>query len=741
MRLFFIRCIACVLSFVLTACVAFAVPPQHQGVTAAPANAVLRRVMPQIASQFHLSLKPGNYQGKSDGFRITGTRGNIHVEAATTPTLLFGVNWYLKYVAHLNVSTDGSRLGAEGMVLPPPNAPIEKPALYPVRYALNENTDGYTTPYWDLARWQHEIDILALSGVNAVLIQRGADLVMYKAFRDVGYTDEAIRSWITHPAHQNWELMGNMCCFIEPISLELMERRAASARKIIGMLHAVGITPVLPGFYGVVPNDFAKHVPGAHVIVQARDWNGFTRPGWLDPRDPAFAKLAASFYKHQAEIFGDTTIYDMETFQEGGDAGGVPVNEGARAIQNALEKAHPGALWFMMAWDNNPQKALLEGVDRSKILIADIEQGRYPREDRDQEFMGARWLWGGLWEFGGRTTLGAPVYDYAVRMPRNAAKPGSKISGTALFTEGLDTNPYAFDLYTEMAWHKDPLDLESWTAQYAERRYGGDDPHAKRAWQILLHTAYSLRADGVRNHGERDSGPDSLFTAQPSLTVKRAAHFAPDALRYNAADLQPALTELLEVAPALRNTASYRYDLTDVARQVIANEGRRLLPEIKAAYEAKNSAQFHSLTAEWMRDMDLQDNLVGTNEYFLLGRWLSYLPPWEVTPSERSMVNYDARSILTTWGDRSASERELHEYASKDWAGLIRDYYIPRWQIFFASLDTAMKTNMPPAKIDWYAFGDKFNRSTKEYSAQPSGDTYAAAMRIAEALGVQPKSK
>ena len=80
-------------------------------------------------------------------------------------------------------------------------------------------------------------------------------------------------------------------------------------------------------------------------------------------------------------------------------------------------------------------------VDRSKILIADIEQGRIPRETRETDFKGARWLYGGLWEFGGRTTMGAPLYDYAQRMPPAAARAGSHVSGTALFTEGLDTNP------------------------------------------------------------------------------------------------------------------------------------------------------------------------------------------------------------------------------------------------------------------------------------------------------------
>ncbi len=252
--------------------------------------------------------------------------------------------------------------------------------------------------------------------------------------------------------------------------------------------------------------------------------------------------------------------------------------------------------------------------------------------------------------------MGAPLYDYAVRFPRMAKQPGSRISGTALFTEGMDTNPFAFDLYTEMAWHTEPVNLPSWTHKWAERRYGAVDPHADRAWQILLQTAYSYRADGDKNHGERDSSQESLFNSQPSLTATRASSWSPDVLRYNADDLKPALTELLEVAPALRSTATYQYDLVDVARQVMSNESRAMLPQIKAAYETRDKAAFAKLTAEWLHRMQLQNDLLQTNESFLLGRWLSYVPPWASSPAELARLNYDARSILTTWGDRHASE-------------------------------------------------------------------------------------
>jgi alpha-N-acetylglucosaminidase len=81
----------------------------HAESPTAPAEGVLQRLMPHLAPQFQLALVPK--PDHKDYFRITGTRGHIRVEAATQPTLLYGVNWYLKYVVHLQVSPNGLQLG------------------------------------------------------------------------------------------------------------------------------------------------------------------------------------------------------------------------------------------------------------------------------------------------------------------------------------------------------------------------------------------------------------------------------------------------------------------------------------------------------------------------------------------------------------------------------------------------------------------------------------------------------
>jgi alpha-N-acetylglucosaminidase len=291
-----------------------------------------------------------------------------------------------------------------------------------------------------------------------------------------------------------------------------------------------------------------------------------------------------------------------------------------------------------------------------------------------------------------------------------------------------------------MAWRNEAVEIAEWTAAYVRRRYGAADPHALAAWKLLLATAYGIRVDEVEFNSERDAAQESLFDAQPSLTVNRASHWSPEAMRYDAEVFKRVLPQMLQVAPELRTSETYEYDLVDIARQTLANESRLLLPRIKAAVDAKERSQFRGLTQRWLRLMDLQDQLLASSRFFLVGNWLDFVRPWASTPGEAARLNYDARSLLTTWGDRKASEgADLHDYGNRDWAGLTRDYYRVRWQTFFESLDAELSGGVS-RPIDWFELGDAWNRESHPYPSRPRGDSYLIAKRIARELNPEARA-
>lgn len=83
----------------------------------------------------------------------------------------------------------------------------------------------------------------------------------------------------------------------------------------------------------------------------------------------------------------------------------------------------------------------------------------------------------------------SPVGAPASRAWRS--KPGSALKGIAYLPEGTGGNLLAYELFTELAWRTGPLDHRAWFAAYAERRYGGADPHAAKAWELLRTGPYS----------------------------------------------------------------------------------------------------------------------------------------------------------------------------------------------------------------------------------------------------------
>ncbi|MEU6879917.1 alpha-N-acetylglucosaminidase [Streptomyces sp. NPDC046712] len=694
----------------------------------APARASLERLLGPRAAQF--SLVPVEEPTSGASFSLSGTAGAIQVRGTSPGTLLTGVGWYLKRVAGVDIGWPGDSLDRLPATLPAVPGTLTRSATVPHRYALNDTDEGYTGAYRDFASYRHEIDLMALHGVNEVFVPTGAEYPYYRALQEFGYDAEELRRWIPGPAHQGWWLLQNISGFAGPVSEQLIEARAALGSRIAGHLRSLGMTPVLPGFFGTVPPDFAARNPGAVTVPQGR-WVGFDRPDWLDPTGPVFDRLAAAYYRVQERRFGETDMFKMDLLHEGGTPGPVDVAGAAGAVQRTLESAHPGATWVMLGWQRNPTATLLSGVDRSRVLIVDGLSDRHDSLDRETQWGGTPYAFGSIANFGGHTSLGANTGVWTSRFHAWLAKPGSALRGIAHLPEGTGGNPAAFDLFTELAWQPDPIDQRAWFAAYAARRYGGPDPHAAAAWEQLRLGPYSTPS------GTWSEPQDSLFAARPSLTAARAARWSPTAMRYDAAAVERALAELLQVAPELRTTDAYRFDLVDVARQALTNRGRVLLPRIRAAYEAKDLAGFRALVREWNADMELLGRLVGSDRRFLLGPWLADARSWGADPAERDRLEYDARSILTTWGDRGPSEAGgLHDYANREWAGLVKDVYAPRWAAYFASLDSALVNGKDPVAIDWFARDDAWARGHEPYPTAPSGDPVALAGEVREVLAI-----
>ncbi|MGW9450603.1 alpha-N-acetylglucosaminidase [Streptomyces sp. NPDC055632] len=695
----------------------------------APARASLERLLSSRARQF--TLVPVERPESGDYFAVSGGAGGIQVRGTSPATLLAGAGWYLERVAGVDIGWPGDSLGRLPAVLPAVSGTLTRSASVPHRYALNDTDEGYSGAYRDFETYRRDIDLMALHGVNEVFVPTGAEYPYYRALQEFGYDAAELRNWIPAPGHQAWWLLQNISGFAGPVSERLIEARAALGARIARQLRSLGMTPVLPGYFGTVPPGFAERNPGAVTVPQGK-WVEFERPDWLNPTGPVFDRLAATYYRVQRERFGDSDMFKMDLLHEGGAAGGVDVAAAAGAVQRALEASHPGATWVLLGWQRNPTPKLLSGVDRERVLIVDGVSDRYNGLDREKQWNSTPYAFGTIPNFGGHTSIGANTALWGERFHTWLTKPGSKLRGIAYLPEATGGNPAVFELFTELAWEPGPVDQRAWFADYAARRYGGADPHAAAAWEQLRLGPYSTPA------GTWGDPQDSVFAARPSLTATTAALWSPPFSRYDATTVERALSELLRVAPALRTTDAYRHDLVDVARQALTNRGRVLLPRIKAAHDAEDLEGFRTLVREWNSHMELLGRLVGSDRRFMLGPWLESARSWGADPAERDRLEYDVRSILTTWGGRGPSEGGLRDYANREWDGLVRDLYAPRWAAYFASLDTALATGRAPVAVDWFAKDDAWARDHRRYPTAPTGDFQALAEEVRTVLTEAP---
>lgn len=681
-----------------------------------PAREALLRLLPHHAEQFRLRALEG-----AERFRVTGSAGRIEVAGTSPAVQLTGVHWYLKYVCRAHITWSGSRTDLPRR-LPAPHRPLERSATVPHRFVCNDTHDGYTAPYADWPRWERLLDVLALHGCNEVLVTPGQEAVYHRLLMDFGYTDTEARTWLPAPSHQPWWLLQNMSEYGGPLSPGLIAKRAALGRSIADRMRELGMRPVLPGYFGTVPDGFATRNPGARVVPQGT-WNGLRRPDWLDPRTGSFTDVAASFYRHQGELFGEVGHFKMDLLHEGGTPGDVPVADAARAVEASLHKARPGATWVILGWRSNPRPALLDAIDTDRVLIVDGLSDLDTVTDREKEWGGAPYAFGTIPNFGGRTTIGANTDRWTARFTAWRDRPGSALAGTAYMPEAAERDPAALELFSELAWREETIDREAWLAQYAQIRYGGEDRSARAAFSALAATAYRLTSTDGRPY-------DSLFCHRPGMTSSITTAFDP-------AGFDTAFAALLGVRPSLRDSDSYRHDLTDLARQALANRSRTLQPALRAAYADKDVDGFRAIAALWLKLMRLSDTMAGCHRSFLLGPWLEDAKRLATDPDEAVELERTARALITTWADRAAADR-IGNYANRDWHGLIRDVHLPQWQSYLDELATALAEGRPPKDFDWYPAEDAWTKDRRAYPVRATGDAYRTARRVHDTLAAAP---
>jgi alpha-N-acetylglucosaminidase len=684
----------------------------------AAASALLARLLPQQADRFVFETIPA--ENGRDVFEIDSRDGKIVIRGNTGVSMATGLNWYLKHYCHCHISWYGRQLN-----LPDPLSEVQpkvrQASWAQYRYFLNYCCFGYTLAWWDWSQWEELIDWMAMNGVNMPLAVTGQEAVWQAVCKRLGMTDEQITDFLAGPPYLPFQWMGCLDGWGGPLPQSWIDQHEELAKKILARQRELGMTPVLQGFTGHVPSEFAGQYPDAKLQrIRWIEWETCL----LDPLDPLFAKLASIYLEEQGKRFGTDHLYAADTFIEMQPPSDDPnyLADLAKAVYRGMTDSDPNAVWVLQGWlfVNNPgfwkmpqARAMFGAVPDDRMIVLDLMCEQTPAWEKTEAFCGKPWLWCNIENFGRSVHLGGALSKIGHDLPALRSQPRSgKLAGLGFVNEGLGYNPVVYDLMFEMAWRDGPVDLQQWTSDYIYSRYGRQNENARRAWQILLDTVYN------EAHYTR-----SIVDQMPQ--VQNAASAS-----YDNARLAGAWQALLGAANELGDVDTFRFDLVNVARQVLSNHAAVLHAAMVKAAQEKNVTAFDEASGEFQQLIRDVDTLIETRKEFLLGCWLEDATRWGATDAERARFEWNARRVLTQWGQTAA----LDDYARKEWSGMLDGYYLKRWQLFLRDFSKSLASNKP---FDDNAFQSKVRKWTADWSdqretypTQPQGNSIAVARRL-----------
>lgn len=693
------------------------------------ARGLARRILGDRADRFEFKTIPALKKTKSpDVFSVVSENGKIVIGGNNANSMAAGLNYYLKNYAGTTVSWYKDDTVFIPSDFPEVESEIVVESNVPQRFFLNYCTFGYTMPWWKWADWERFIDWMALNGINMPLAITGQEAVWYNVWKEMGMTDEEIRSYFTGPAHLPWHRMCNIDGWQGPLPKEWIENQAALQSQIVERERELGMKPILPAFSGHVPALLKKYHPEANIHAVG-DWNKFDEQyqcSFLYANDPLFSRIQKRFLEEQTRLYGTDHIYGIDCFNEVAPPSWKPdsLRDVGRTVMKSLTDVDPKAKWLQMTWlfyyDKNwtPEriKAYLSGVPKGRLILLDYFCDNTPLWEKTENFHGHDYIWCFLGNFGGTTFLIGNPNEVSRRIEECRENGGKNFAGLGSTLEGFDVNPYLHEFVFDKAWNRPMSDSETF-ASLAKARTG-NSPEALKAWQLLIDSVYTQRT-GV--------GHATLNNSRPCLTGKGCS-YVKNNLTYKNSTLVDAWELLLDSDGEGRDT--YEFDVVNVGRQALGNYFRDLRDDFNEAYKAGKIDSLRAKGKEMRELMNDLTALLACHPTFSLRRWLEDARSMTDDPAMKDYYDRNARTLITYWGgDR------IFDYANRAYAELNDQFYGERWNRF---IDRVIACAEAGKEFDQKAFNkeiSEFEHNWTEPSQQtvyylPDGDGVEMARKL-----------
>lgn len=638
-------------------------------------------------------------QAGCDIFETQVKGGKLEIKGSSGVALCRAFYNYVKS-QNAGISTwSGNRVDLPAKLKDMPVTKVISP--FQNHYYFNVVTYGYTMPYWDWQRWEQEIDWMALHGVDMPLALVANEAISARVWKKLGLTDEEIADYFVGPAHFPWMRMGNISGIDGPLPQSWHIDQIALQHKILNRMRSLGMKPICPGFAGFVPQTMTRLYPNLKLFETS--WCGGVFHNWMvSPDEELFRQIGQMFIKEWEREFGKNEYYIVDSFnemeipfpQKGSAERYSMLAKYGDEVYSSIKSGNPDAVWVMQGWmfgyqrhiwDYETLQALVSKVPDDRMMLLDLATD-YNHDfwkngsnyDFYKGFYNKEWVYSVIPNMGGKTGLTGNLEFYANgRLDALNSTNRGRLTGYGMAPEGTENNEALYELVCDGGWTNEKIDVTEWLKSYSLCRYGAAPSGVIDFWDGMQKSVYGS------------------FTDHPRYNWQ----FRPGSVRKGSINANENFFQGIEsfatAAPGLKNSPLFMADLTEMTAQYLGGKLEILAQAINQSYldgDLDKAAEQEKEFTELLLGMD---RVLVSHPTLRLERWLDFARKHGDTTTLKDYYERNARRIVTVWGP------PVDDYSARIWSGLIRDYYLPRWQHYFEMKRTGRTFDITAWELNW----------------------------------------
>ncbi len=652
-----------------------------------------------------------------DEYSLSVKDNKILIKATSGSAGGMALNAYLKKYCKFQYGI----LGVSGN-LPdcPPDTKEEISAqtVFHYRYAFNYCTYGYSYAFNDWADWERITDYLILAGYNLVLNPIGNECVWLELLQKFGYTREDAKKYISAPNYLPWQWMMNLSSYNSEYPDYWFVEQQEISRKFNKKLKDFGMSAVLPGYCGAVPDDFLDKHPTAKILPQGYWCEQFLRPAILLPENQIFNEIAKQFYTLQKELLGTDGhhYYSIDPFHEGGKKGGVDLKAYAQSVLKIMRVQDKDAVWALQGWHANPDREILSALSKEDVLIMNLHADERP--DGGDDFLGYPHIYCLVNNFGGEVVMRGSAKRTYYKPHEMAKSNDSACVGIGIIPEGVECDEFLFDIIAEVISKQNLREANEYFKEYVGARYGVISEELAKAIEILFEKIYTIDTF-MYDH-------ESGLLAKPSLDANRVCFWASPSVIYDLSPLIKVADTLLKYYDECKDREGYVVDAVSIARQLLGDYSWRIIYPMQEAFKNKDKELFNKYRDELLKLFNLQENIIDCDKNLNFQSFLDKALKRGKNEQDKYWIMRSIKRLITLWGDEKCVT--LHDYSPREFGDMIRRYYRPRWEKFLGALTESINFNTEFVDYDRFEFDNEFINENKTYS-------YKVNENLKESLG------